>query len=239
MSTHIGAQKDEIANIVLMPGDPLRAKMIAETYLSDVKIINTVRNMLGYTGFYKTIRVTVMGSGMGIPSMGIYSYELFDKYDVDYIIRIGTAGSYTKELDIFDTVLVTECYSDSNYSYVQSLKQGHIEKPSIQLNDIILAAAKKMKKDILPTKVYCTDVYKREQNAQQILLNEIIEKQGCKCVEMESYSLFHNANVLNKQAACILTISDSMVSKKKTTSKERETVFLNMIEIALESIRSL
>lgn len=195
--------------------------------------------MLGYTGVYKTIRVTVMGSGMGIPSMGIYSYELFDKYDVDYIIRIGTAGSYTKELDIFDTVLVTECFSDSNYSYVQSLKQGHIEKPSIQLNDIILATAKKMKKDILPAKVYCTDVYKREQNAQQILLNEIIEKQGCKCVEMESYSLFHNANVLNKQAACILTISDSMVSKKKTTSKERETVFLNMIEIALESIRSL
>ena len=104
---------------------------------------------------------------------------------------------------------------------------------------LFLATAKKMKKNILPAKVYCTDVYKREQNAQQILLNEIIEKQECKCVEMESYSLFHNANVLNKQAACILTISDSMVSKKKTTSKERETVFLNMIEIALESIRSL
>ena len=109
MSTHIEAKNEDVASIVLMPGDPLRAKMIANTYLSNVKTVNNVRNMLGFTGYYKNVRVTVMGSGMGIPSMGIYSYELFDKYDVDYIIRIGTAGSYTGELDVYDTVLIDEC----------------------------------------------------------------------------------------------------------------------------------
>ena len=112
MSTHIGAKNEDVASIVLMPGDPLRAKLIADTYLNDVTIINNVRNMLGFTGYYKNMKITVMGSGMGIPSMGIYSYELFDKYNVEYIIRIGTAGSYTEELDVYDTVLVDECYSE-------------------------------------------------------------------------------------------------------------------------------
>ena len=104
MSTHIGAKNEDVASIVLMPGDPLRAKMIADTYLNDVTIINSVRNMLGFTGYYKNMKITVMGSGMGIPSMGIYSYELFDKYDVECIIRIGTAGSYTEELDVYDAI---------------------------------------------------------------------------------------------------------------------------------------
>ena len=104
MSTHIGAKNEDVASIVLMPGDPLRAKLIADTYLNDVTIINNVRNMLGFTGYYKNMKITVMGSGMGIPSMGIYSYELFDKYNVEYIIRIGTAGSYTEELDVYDAI---------------------------------------------------------------------------------------------------------------------------------------
>ena len=148
MSTHIGAKNEDVASIVLMPGDPLRAKMIADTYLNDVTIINSVRNMLGFTGYYKNMKITVMGSGMGIPSMGIYSYELFDKYDVECIIRIGTAGSYTEELDVYDTVLVDECYSESTYAYCQSLEKTHIEKPSLQLNKAILETAKKNGKEI-------------------------------------------------------------------------------------------
>lgn len=238
MSTHIGAKNEDIANVVLMPGDPLRAKMIADTYLTNVTTINNVRNMLGFTGYYKNVRVTVMGSGMGIPSMGIYSYELFDKYDVEYIIRIGTAGSYSSELDVYDTVLVDECYSESSYSYCQSLEEIHIEKPSLQLNNTILETAKKMGRKLTVAKAHCSDVYKREEKAKT-LVNEAIQKEKCKCVEMESYALFHNAKVLNKQSACLLTISDSMVSKKKTTSEEREKLFINMIEIALETVLEL
>ena len=196
MSTHIEAGKNDIAKIVLMPGDPLRAKMIAETYLDDAKLVNRVRNMLAYTGYYKNQRITVMGSGMGMPSMGIYAYELFAKYDVDTIIRIGTAGSYTEKLDVYDTVLVKECYSD------------------------------------------CGDVYKREACAQP-LLDKVIKEEKCECVEMESYALFHTAEIYHKQSACLLTISDSMVSNQKTSSEERETKFVNMIEIALESTLQL
>lgn len=238
MSTHIGAKNEDVASIVLMPGDPLRAKMIADTYLNDVTIINSVRNMLGFTGYYKNMKITVMGSGMGIPSMGIYSYELFDKYDVECIIRIGTAGSYTEELDVYDTVLVDECYSESTYAYCQSLEKTHIEKPSLQLNKAILETAKKMGRKLTVAKAHSSDVYKREKKAK-ILVNDAIQKEKCKCVEMESYALFHNAKVLNKQSVCLLTISDSMVSKKKTTSEEREKLFINMIEIALETALEL
>lgn len=238
MSTHIGAKNEDVASIVLMPGDPLRAKMIADTYLNDVTIINNVRNMLGFTGYYKNMKITVMGSGMGIPSMGIYSYELFDKYNVEYIIRIGTAGSYTEELDVYDTVLVDECYSESTYAYCQSLEKTYIEKPSLQLNKAILETAKKMGRKLTVAKAHSSDVYKREEKAK-VLVNDAIQKEKCKCVEMESYALFHNAKVLNKQSACLLTISDSMASKKKTTSEEREKLFINMIEIALETALEL
>lgn len=238
MSTHIGAKNEDVASIVLMPGDPLRAKLIADTYLNDVTIINNVRNMLGFTGYYKNMKITVMGSGMGIPSMGIYSYELFDKYNVEYIIRIGTAGSYTEELDVYDTVLVDECYSESTYAYCQSLEKTNIEKPSLQLNKAILETAKKMGRKLTVAKAHSSDVYKREKKAK-VLVNDAIQKEKCKCVEMESYALFHNAKVLNKQSACLLTISDSMVSNKKTTSEEREKLFINMIEIALETALEL
>ena len=175
---------------------------------------------------------------MGIPSMGIYSYELFDKYNVEYIIRIGTAGSYTEELDVYDTVLVDECYSESTYAYCQSLEKTNIEKPSLQLNKAILETAKKMGRKLTVAKAHSSDVYKREEKAK-VLVNDAIQKEKCKCVEMESYALFHNAKVLNKQSACLLTISDSMVSKKKTTSEEREKLFINMIEIALETALEL
>ena len=179
-----------------------------------------------------------MGSGMGMPSMGIYAYELFAKYDVDTIIRIGTAGSYTEKLNVYDTVLVKECYSDSSFAYVQSLKETHIEKPSFDLNQIILATAQRMNETLHLAKTYCGDVYKREACAQP-LLDKVIKEEKCECVEMESYALFHTAEIYHKQSACLLTISDSMVSNQKTSSEERETKFVNMIEIALESTLQL
>ena len=238
MSVHIESNKDDIAETVLMPGDPKRCEYIARKFLANAKLINNVRGMTGYTGYYKSKKITVFPSGMGNPSMGIYSYELFDKYNVEYIIRIGTAGSYTEELDVYDTVLVDECYSESTYAYCQSLEKTNIEKPSLQLNKAILETAKKMGRKLTVAKAHSSDVYKREEKAK-VLVNDAIQKEKCKCVEMESYALFHNAKVLNKQSACLLTISDSMVSKKKTTSEEREKLFINMIEIALETALEL
>lgn len=144
MSTHIGAQQGEIAKVVLMPGDPLRAKYIAEKYLEDVKMFNNVRNMFGYTGYYHGKQISVMGSGMGNASIGIYSYELFKKYDVDRIIRIGTTGSYVKELNVYDVVLLDSCYSDSSYAWVQARVKDNVMYPSEELNEIIRRSAKKL-----------------------------------------------------------------------------------------------
>ena len=121
MSTpHIEANHNEIAKVVLMPGDPLRAKYIADTFLQDVKQFNTVRNMFGYTGMYQGKQISVMGSGMGMPSIGIYSYELFSVYDVDVILRVGSCGSYCEEAKVFDVILATSAYSESNYAHVQN-----------------------------------------------------------------------------------------------------------------------
>ena len=143
MTPHIEAKKEDIANIVIMPGDPKRAQFIAEKYLDNYKCINTVRNMLGFTGYYKGKRVTVMAHGMGIPSVGIYSYELYKFYDEDTIIRIGTAGSYTNELNVSDLVLVSECFSDSNYAYAQTGEKSKILTPSKEINEKIGGIAKK------------------------------------------------------------------------------------------------
>ena len=138
MTPHIEAKKEDIASIVIMPGDPLRAKYIAENYLTDYMLVNDVRNMLAYTGYYKGKRVTVMASGMGNPSMGIYSYELFKFYDVDTIIRVGSCGAYTKNLNLYDLILVEESYSDSNYAFVQNGFKDKIITSSSELNEVII-----------------------------------------------------------------------------------------------------
>ena len=232
MTPHIEAKKDDVAKIVIMPGDPLRAKMIAETYLSDVKLVNTVRNVLGYTGKYKGKEVTVMASGMGMPSIGIYSYELFKFYDVDSIIRVGSCGAYTKDLNLYDVILVNEAYSDSSYAKVQNgYLENHIEASS-SLNFYLREAAENLGKSITIANIYSSDVFYKENDNYKELYN----KYGCLGVEMESFALFHNAKVLNKKAACILTVSDNLETKEETTSEERQNAFKDMIEITLESI---
>ena len=232
MTPHIEAKKEDTAKIVIMPGDPLRAKMIAETYLNDVKLVNTVRNMLGYTGKYKGKEVTVMASGMGMPSIGIYSYELFKFYDVDSIIRVGSCGAYTKDLNLYDVILVNEAYSDSSYAKIQNgYSENHIEGSS-SLNFYLREAAENLGKSITIANIYSSDVFYKENDNYKELYN----KYGCLGVEMESFALFHNAKVLNKKAACILTVSDNLETKEETTSEERQNAFKDMIEITLESI---
>jgi len=232
MTPHIEAKKEEIAKTIIMPGDPLRAKHIAETYLKDYKLVNTVRNIYAYTGYYNDKQVTVMASGMGMPSIGIYSYELYKFYDVESIIRVGSAGSYTKDLNLYDVVLVNGCYSESSYAKTQNNCTDNILYANNNLNSNIKKTAEENNIPITIANVHSSDVFYKENNNFQ----ELYQKYGCVCVEMESFALFHNANVLNKKAACLLTISDSLVTKEETTSEERQKSFNKMIELALKSL---
>ncbi|MBU3158555.1 purine-nucleoside phosphorylase [Clostridium frigoris] len=224
-------EKGIIAKTVLMPGDPLRAKFIAETFLENVCKFNTVRNIFGYTGTYKGRKISVMASGMGMPSIGIYSYELFDFYDVDNIIRIGSCGAYTTDLKLYDVVLCTEAWSESTYAKVQSGYDKDTIGASSLLNNKLEKIADALGIMVHKEKVHSSDVF-YSKNIDTY--KDIYEKYGCTCVEMESFALFSNAKVLNKKAACLLTVSDNLVTHELTTSKERQQSFTHMIEIALE-----
>lgn len=232
MSTpHNMANIGDIAKVVLMPGDPLRAKYIAETYLDDVVQFNNVRNMFGYTGTYKGKKVSVMGSGMGMPSIGIYSFELFSQYGVEAIIRIGSAGSYREDYEIYDVALASGAYSESNYAKVLTGNEASITYPSAELNDLIKATAEELDLDLKEGVIHSSDIFYHIDEAYK----KGIEDNNCVAVEMESFALFENARALNKKAACLLTISDSLVTHEETTAEERQTSFNKMITIALES----
>ena len=232
---HIEAKSEDISKLVLLTGDPNRAKFIAENYLQEYRCINNVRGMLGYTGLYKGKIITVMSHGMGIPSMGIYSYELFNFYNVEAVIRIGTAGSYTKTLNVLDVLLVDSSYSLSSYSKNFDGTED-IEIPAdTGLNNIILKTAKEENIDIKRGKVHSSDVFYTTKE----IYNDMRDKYNLSAVEMESYALFKNASYFNKKASCILTISDSFITKKELSSKEREVALDKMIKLALESIIKL
>ena len=229
-TAHNEAEKGEIARIVLMPGDPLRARHIAQTYLDQPVQFNAVRGMLGYTGEYRGRKVSVMGSGMGMPSIGIYSYELFRFYDVDAIIRVGSAGAYVSELNLFDLVLADSAWSESTYALAQSGESQDVQQPDPQLNEIIRSAAHKLQVPLHEGRIHSSDVFYHEQDELARYRSH-----GCVCVEMESFALFHNARVCGKQAACLLTISDSLISGVQTSAVQRERAFGQMMETALES----
>ncbi|AUR51033.1 purine-nucleoside phosphorylase [Aquella oligotrophica] len=222
----------QIAKTVIMPGDPLRAKLIADSYLSNVIQINSVRNMLGYTGEYKGHKVSVMGSGMGMPSMGIYSYELYSFYGVENIIRVGSAGSYSADLGLYEVVLAKDAWSESSYAKVQGGYDKPFIEPSDALNARILAAASSINTPVRELRIHSSDVFYRERFEDYIDINR---EYGCACVEMEAFALFANAKALNKHAACLLTISDSLVTHEATTSEERQNSFTKMLQIALEA----
>ena len=224
MSTpHNRANPGDFAKTVLMPGDPLRAKFIAETFLENPRLVTDVRGMLGYTGTYQGHPVSVMGSGMGMPSIGIYSYELYSQYGVENIIRIGSAGSYTPKAKIFDVT--------------QSGDTDDIQKPSEELNNALRASAKKQGIPLIEGTIHSSDVFYREDSGARPTYWEVLrDEKGCLAVEMESFALFHNAKVLGKHAACILTISDSFVSPEITTAEERQTSFTAMMKVALGAV---
>lgn len=230
---HNQAKFGEIAKNVLMPGDPLRAKFIAETFLENIKLVNSVRNMLAYTGEYKGKKITVMASGMGMPSIGIYSYELYSQYGVENIVRVGSAGAYTDKLNLFDVVLAESAWSESSFAKTQNGYDKDTTYPDRELNEKIIETAKKLDIPLHLEKIHSSDVFYTESNVDGY--KEINAKHGCECVEMESFALFHNAKVLGKKAACLLTISDSFTSEQKATPEERQTAFINMMKIALET----
>lgn len=223
-----------IADTVVMPGDPLRAKLIAENFLTETILFNNVRGMLGYTGDYKGQKISVMGSGMGMSSIGIYSYELFAFYQVKRIIRVGSCGAYTESCNVHDLILVKEAYSDSNYVRIQSggddLRQ--ILKPTEYLNAQIKHTASSLNIKLKEERIYTTDVFYRKNFDDYKIIRD---QHQCAVVEMEAFALFANAEVLHKEAACILTVSDSLVTGRSTSSEERQRDFTAMINLALEA----
>lgn len=231
---HISLEnKDLIAKTVLMPGDPLRAKFIADTFLTDVIEINSVRNMLGYTGYYGKKKVTVMGSGMGMPSIGIYSYELYKFYDVENIIRVGSCGAYSPELKLYDVLLVEKAYSESSYAKTMGVSNRKLLNATKVLNNRLIKASEKLNIPLRKTIIHSSDVFYR-MNPDEF--KDIYQKYGAEAVEMESFALFANARALNKRAACILTVSDSLVTHEATTAEERQNAFTKMMEVALNSL---
>ena len=224
---HNSAKVGDIARAVIMPGDPLRAKFIAETFLDDVKEFNHVRNMLGYTGTYKGVPLSVMGHGMGIPSMGIYSYELYNFYGVENIIRIGSCGGYLPEMKLFDVILVEAAYSDSTFAKTAYGYEEDLMYPDAELTKKLEEMADRKGKHIYKGIVksgdcfYYDPAFKKEDPYPTI------------AGEMESFALFANARYLHKKAACLLTISDK--KDAVATAEERQTAFKEMMEIALDT----
>lgn len=231
MTPHNEAKKGDIAKVVLMPGDPLRAKYIAENFMENVRLVNQVRGMYAYTGTYKGKEITVMGHGMGIPSVGIYVHELFKFYDVECIIRIGSCGGYVQSLNLKDVIVVNEGYSESTFAEVYSGDKVHSVAAKNSCNDVILETAKEMNLNVVQGNVHSTDAF----YSSTADLKELYEKHGCIAAEMESFALFHIANVLNKKAGCILSVTDSLVKPEELTPEERQTALTNMIKLGLET----
>ena len=227
---HISANQGELADLVLMPGDPLRAKYIAENFLTDTKCFNHTRNMLGYTGKYKNKLISVMGSGMGMPSMGIYSYELFNFYNVGTIIRIGSAGALNPKININDIIVVLGASTDSNYIGQYNLNGTFCPTGTYELIKSAEFSAKKLGFDVTVGNVLTSDTFYNE-NLESI---EKWGKLGILAVEMETAALYINAARHNKKALSILTISDSIFNDNQLSSIERETGFSNMIKIVLD-----
>jgi purine-nucleoside phosphorylase len=241
MSTpHNRAGKGDFARTVLMPGDPLRAKFIAEHFLEAPRLVTDVRGMLGFTGTYEGRPVSVMGSGMGMPSIGIYSYELYKFYDVDNIIRIGSAGSYTEKARLFDVVLATGAVSESSYARVQNGFAGDMTLPGEPLNAALRASAARQGIPLIEGNIHSSDVFYRQPSDEKPAYWERLrDERGCLAVEMESFALFANAQALGKNAACLVTISDSFVAPGITTAEQRQNSFTDMMRVALGSLAQL
>ena len=239
MSIHCNAKKEDITKTVLMPGDPLRAKYIAENFLENARLVNTVRNMLAYTGTYKGKEITVFSHGMGMASMGIYCYELYNFYDVENIIRIGSCGAYSKDLNIFDTILVDNSYTEGNFAYEWNNKDCHLIESSSLLNEIIEKTSQNCNIPYVKGNILCSDCFDGYLEDVNGLINRFPKELNIIGAEMESFALFYLAKYLGKQASCLLTVVDSICKKQEISSEDREKSLNNMITLALESALSV
>lgn len=235
MPIHCNAKKEDIAKTVLMPGDPLRAKYIAENFLENARLVNTVRNMLAYTGTYKGKEITVFSHGMGMASMGIYCYELYKFYDVENIIRIGSCGAYSEDLNIFDTILVDKSYTEGNFAYEWNEKDCHLIESSEFLNEIIESTAKEINISYIKGNTLCSDCFDGYLESIPNLIKRFPKELNIIGAEMEAFALFYMAHYLGRQASCLLTVVDSHYKKQEISSEEREKSLNNMITLALES----
>lgn len=237
MSTiHIEAEKSAIAKKVLMPGDPLRAKYIADHFLEDVKIVNTIRNMIAYTGYYQNQKVTIFPSGMGIPSIGIYSYELYKFYDVDEIIRIGTCGSANKKMKIFDIILASKSYSLSTFPKAFDGDTMDFVESSEELNRKIMKVMDKNSTNLKVGAIITSDIFDPYINFSKYIKNykEEIPYLG---LEMEAFGLFYIAKKLGKKASALMSVVDIIGNKElSVSSEERQNNLDDMIKIALDAI---
>ncbi|MBR3804394.1 MAG: purine-nucleoside phosphorylase [Clostridia bacterium] len=228
MTPHISAKKGDFAKTVLMPGDPKRSKFIAENFLENPVLVNDVRGVQGYTGTYKGVPVSVMASGMGMPSMGIYSYELFKFYGVENIIRVGSAGALVDYLDLYDIVIADTACTDSNMISSFNVNSDFVPTADKTLLDLAVLECEKNNHPYKVGKVFSSDCFYSDKNTLDRA------KEGAIAVEMETTALYLNASIFGKRALTILTISDSLVSGKETTSAERQTAFTDMMTVALE-----
>lgn len=227
---HIGAAKEQVAKTVLMPGDPLRAKFIAETFLENYECVNTIRNMLGFTGEYQGKRVSVFGGGMGMPSVGIYSYELFNFYDVDNIIRIGTAGTISDRVNLRDVVVGIGASTDSAYAHQYNLPGTFSAICDFGLARAAVEAGERMGINTVTGNILSSDVF-YDDDATAF---DKWRKMGVLAVEMEAAALYMNAARAGKKALCLLTISDDIYGGKSLSAMDRQTGFTDMMKIALE-----
>ena len=232
---HNEAQIGEIAKTVIMPGDPLRAKYIVESFFDDYKLVSQVRGMYAYTGTYKGKELTVMAHGMGMPSVGIYTYELFKFYNVENIIRIGSCGAYKPELKLFDIILSENVFSESNYALTLNNDDCHIVSSGTELNSIIENTAKDKNINLFKGNTVCTDCFDVYMTDVNKFLSRIPDDFDPVSAEMEAFALFYNAKLLNKKASCLMSVVDSKYIKEIATPEERQTGLNNMIKLALES----
>lgn len=232
---HIESKLEDIADVVLMPGDPLRAKYIAENFLDDAKLVNTVRNMYGYTGYYQGKRVTVFASGMGVPSIGIYSYELYQFYNVKKIIRIGTSGSFHPNVKILDVVLSTGSYCKSYFDQLLDNQDINFIEASHLLNQDIEKVADSLHIPIKVGKTITSDVFDLYADNEEVFRANFPGDEYLS-VEMEAFGLFYIARKLGREASCLMTVVDSFYDKRSLSSEEREQSLNQMIQLALDAI---
>ena len=236
MSTpHNAANIGDIAKTVVMPGDPLRAKYIAENFLEDYRLVNQVRGMYAYTGKYKGKEITVMAHGMGMPSVGIYTHELYHIYNVDNIIRIGSCGSYTPDLNLFDIVLSESVFSESTYALNYNNDDCHIVEADKELNNIIEKTAEKINIHITKGNTVSVDVFDPYMINRDKTFSRIPKDFNAISGEMEAFALIYIANLAGKKATCLMSVVDSPFIDTIATPEERQTGLNNMIKLALES----